>query len=100
MRYSESKKSTSENSVTQKEAKLSKKRIELVMNVDNTTEQSMAKDIEIIDNENALSMKMRLEYFELRLHDQMKISEADKLLKVVDQIEERSAKILLNTKCS
>ena len=33
-------------------------------------------------------MDMRLGYFELGLHDQMKIPEVDKLLKIIDQIEE------------
>ena len=33
-------------------------------------------------------MDMRLGYFGLGLYDQMKISEIDKLLKIIDQIEE------------
>ena len=41
-----------------------------------------------VDNDEGMSdMNMRLEYFGLRLHDQMEVSEANKLLKVVDQIE-------------
>ncbi|TMC19484.1 MAG: hypothetical protein E6J34_15270 [Chloroflexi bacterium] len=100
LRYPESKESTSEDSVTQKETELSEKRTEPVMNADNTTEQSMAKDIETVDNENASGMEMRLGYFGLGLHDQMEVPEADKLLEVVGQIEGRPAKILLDTGCS
>src|SRR5436305_15019825 len=70
------------------------------MNADNTTEQSMAKDIETVNNENASGMEMRLKYFGLGLHDHMEVPEADKLLDVVGQIEGRPAKILLDTGCS
>ena len=76
--------------MTQKEAELSEKRTEPVTSNDNT-EQSMTKGcIEIIDidNDEGMSdMDMRFGYFGLGLHDRMKISEADKLLKVIDQIE-------------
>ena len=64
----------------------------------------MTKDcIEIVDidnDEGMLNMDMRLGYFGLGLYDQMKIPEIDKLLKIVDQIEGRSAKILLNIRYS
>jgi hypothetical protein len=60
---------------------------------DNTTEQPMAKGCIVtvdVDNndERTSDIEMRLEYFELKLHDQMEVREADKLLKVVGQIEE------------
>ena len=49
----------------------------------------MAKGcIEIVDDKNASNLYMRLGYFGLELHDQMKIPEIDKLLKIVDQIKE------------
>lgn len=90
LRYPESRKLISEDNVIQGRMKLSKKRIELVIS-DNIMNQSMIKDyIEIVDvdiDEEMLNMNMRLEYFGLRLHDQMKISEIDKLLKGIDQIE-------------
>ena len=51
LRYPESRKATSEDSVTQKEMELSEKRTEPVMN-DDITGQSMVKGcIEIVDNE-------------------------------------------------
>ena len=41
--------------------------------------------IENIDNnEEILKWNMKLEYFELELYNQMKISEIDKLLKIVN----------------
>ena len=102
LRCPESRRSTSEDSVTQQEAELSEKRTEPATS--DNTEQSMAKDcIETVDvdnDEGTSDMDMRLGYFGLRLHDQMKIPEADKLLEVVDQIEGRSIKILLDTGCS
>ena len=85
LRCPESRRSTSEDSVIQEEAELSEKRIESAIN----------------DNDEGTSdMDMRLGYFGLGLHDRMKISEADKLLEVIGQIEGRSAKILLDTGCS
>ena len=103
LRYPESRRSTSEDNVTQKEAELSEKRTEPVTNDDNT-KQSITKDcIEIIDvdnDEGTSNMDMRFGYFGLRLHDRIKIPEADKLLKIIDQIEEQSTKILLDTGCS
>ena len=100
--YPESKKSISEDNVIQGRMELSEKHIEFVIN--DNTKQSMTKDcIEIVDvdnNERILNMNMRLGYFGLRLYDRLKISEIDKLLKIVDQIEGRSIKILLDTGCS
>jgi len=43
---------------------------------------------------------MRLGYFGLGLHDQMKVLEIEKLLEIVGQIEGRPAKILLDIGCS
>ena len=74
----------------QQEVELSEKRIELV--ISDNMKQSMAKGcIEIVDvdnDEGISNMNMRLEYFGLGLHDQMEISETDKLLEVIGQIEE------------
>jgi hypothetical protein len=54
-----------------------------------------------VDNDERMSnLGMRLGYFRLTLHDQMEVPEADKLLEVIGQIEERPAKILLDTGCS
>ena len=72
LRYPESRRSTSEDSMTQEEAELPEKRTESVIS-DNDEETS--------------DMDMRLGYFGLGLHDQMEIPEADKLLEIVDQIE-------------
>ena len=102
LRYPESEKSTSEDSVTQGRTELSDKRTEPVTS-DNTTEQSMAKGcIETVDvdDERTSDLEMRLGYFGLGLHDRLEVPEADKLLEVVGQIEGRSAKILLDTGCS
>ena len=103
LRCPESRRSISEDSVTQEEAELSEKRIESVIS-DDTTKQSMTKvyiePVDVDNDEGTSDMDMRLEYFGLRLHDQMKIPETDKLLEIVDQIEGRSAKILLDTGCS
>ena len=103
LRYPESRRSTSEDSVTQERTELSEKRTEPVTN-DDTTEQPMAKGcIETVDvdnDEGTSDMDMRLGYFGLGLHDQMEVPEADKLLEVVGQIEGRPAKILLDTGCS
>ena len=68
----ESRRSTSEDSVTQQEVELSEKRTEPATS----------------DNDEGTSnMDMRLEYFGLGLHDRMEVPETDKLLEVVDQIE-------------
>jgi hypothetical protein len=104
LHYPESRRSTSENSVIQKETELSEKRTEPITS-DDTMEQPMAKGcIETInidnDDKRMLDLGMRLGYFGLRLHDQMEIPETDKLLKIVDQIEERSARVLLDTGCN
>ena len=103
LRCPESRRSTSEDSVTQKEAEQSEKRTESAIS-DDTTEQSMAKVyIELVDvdnDEGTSDMDMRLGYFGLRLHDRMEVPEADKLLEVIGQIEGRPAKILLDTGCS
>ena len=103
LRCPESRRSTSEDSVTQEEAELSEKRTEPATS-DNITEQPMAKGcIETVDvdnNEGTLDMDMRLGYFGLELHDRMEVPEADKLLEIVGQIEGRPAKILLDTGCS
>ena len=103
LRYPESRRSTSEDSVTQEETELSEKRTEPVTS-DDTTEQPMAKGcIETVDvdnDEGTSDMDMRLGYFGLGLHDQMEVPEADKLLEIVGQIEGRPAKILLDTGCS
>ena len=103
LRYPESRKSTSADSVTQGRAELSEKRTEPVTS-DDTTEQSMAKvyieTVDVDNDEGTSDMEMRLGYFGLGLHDQMEVPEADKLLEVVGQIEGRPAKILLDTGCS
>ena len=102
LRYPESRRSTSEDSVTQKETELSEKRTEPVTS-DNTMEP-MAKvyieTMDVDDDEGTSEMDMRLGYFGLGLHDQMEVPEADKLLEIVSQIEGRPAKILLDTGCS
>ena len=90
LRYPESRKLTSEDSVTQGRMESSEKRTEPVTN--DITKQSMAKIyIETIavdnDEERTLDLGMRFGYFGLGLYDKMKIPEADKLLEVVDQIE-------------
>ena len=85
LRCPESRRSTSEDSVTQEEAELPEKRTESA----------------ISDNDEGMSdMDMRLGYFGLGLHDRIEIPEADKLLEVIDQIEGRLVKILLDTGCS
>ena len=85
LRCPESRRSTSEDSVTQQEAELSEKRTEPATS----------------DNDERTSeWDMRLGYFGLGLHDQMEVPEAEKLLEVVGQIEGRPAKILLDTGCS
>src|SRR5436190_20604655 len=103
LRYPESRRSTSEDSVTHEEAELSEKRTEPATS-DNITEQPMAKGcIETVDvdnDEETSDMDMRLGYFGLGLHDQMEVPEDDKLLEVVGQIEGRPARILLDTGCS
>ena len=92
LRYPESRRSTSEDSVTQEETELSEKRTEPATNDDTTMD---------VDNDEGTSdMDMRLGYFGLGLHDQMEIPEADKLLEIIGQIEGRPAKILLDTGCS
>ena len=102
LRCPESRKSTPEDNVTQERTELSEKRTKPV--ISDNTEQSMAKDcIETVDvdnDEEMSNMDMRLGYFGLGLHDQMEIPETDKLLEVIGQIEGRSAKILLDTRCS
>jgi hypothetical protein len=50
--------------------------------------KAFIKFIDIDNNKESLNMDMKFEYFELRLHNQMKISEIDRLLEVVDLIEE------------
>ena len=72
LRCPKSRRSTSEDNVTQKEMEQSKKRIEPVA-CDN--------------DEGSSNMDMRFGYFGLGLYDQMEIPEADKLLEIVDQIE-------------
>ena len=100
LRYPESRRSTSEDSVTQEETELSEKRTEPVTS-DNTTEPMAKGCIETVDDDERTSdLDMRLGYFGLGLHDQMEVPEADKLLEVVGQIEGRPAKILLDTGCS
>ena len=103
LRYPQSRRSTSEDSVTQERTELSEKRTEPVTS-DDTTEQPMAKGcIETVDvdnDEGSSDMDMRLGYFGLGLHDRMEVPEVDKLLEVVGQIEGRPAKILLDTGCS
>ena len=85
LRCPESRRSISEDSVTQQEAELSEKRTEPATS----------------DNDEGTSdMDMRLGYFGLGLHDQMEIPEVDKLLEIIGQIEGRSAKILLDIGCS
>src|SRR5208282_5124320 len=95
--------STSEDSVTQEETELSEKRTESVTN-DDIMEQPMAKGcivtVDVDNDEGTSDIGMRLGYFGLGLHDQMEVPETDKLLEVVGQIEERPAKILLDTGCS
>jgi hypothetical protein len=108
LRYPESRRSTSEDSVTQKEAELSEKRTEPATS-DDITGQSMAKGcIEMVSNDNTTEpmakvyiepvdvdsndegssdMDMRLGYFGLGLHDQMEVPEADQLLEVIGLIE-------------
>ena len=103
LRYPESRRSTSEDSVTQKETKLSEKRIEFVTRRQyNGTidDERLHRNRRRRRRQRMSDMDMRLGYFGLGLHDQMEIPEADKLLEVVDQIEGRSAKILLDTGCS
>ena len=64
----------------------------------------MTKDyiiiIDIDDDERTSDLDMRLGYFGLGLHDRLEIPDIDKLLKVVDQIEGRLVKILLDTEYS
>ena len=90
LRYPESRKSTSEDNVTQEETELPEKRTESAIN-DDIMEQSMMKvyieSVDVDNDEGMLDMDMRLGYFGLGLHDQMEISETDKLLEVVSQIE-------------
>ena len=81
----ESRRSISEDNVTQKEMKLSEKRTEFAIND---------------DDERISNLNMRLEYFRLGLHDRLKISEIDKLLEIINQIEGRSANILLDIEYS
>src|SRR5204863_3258565 len=74
LRYPESRRSTSEDSVTQKETELSEKRTEPVTS--DNIEQPMAKGcivtVDIDDDEETTSdLDMRLGYFGLGLHDQM-----------------------------
>ena len=85
MHYSELRKSISENNVIQKEMKLLDKCIEFIIN--NNIKSIIKIYIEFIDidnNKELLNINMRFEYFELGLYDQMKISEIDKLLKIVN----------------
>ena len=64
--------------------KLLEKCIEFIIN--NNIKQLIMKDyIKNVDNnEKILKWNMKFKYFELRLHDQIEISEIDKLLKIVD----------------
>ena len=102
LRYPESRRSTSEDSVTQKEAELSEKRTELATSDNNTEPMAKAciETVNVDNDEQTSDLEMRLGYFGLGLHDQMEVPEADKLLEVVGQIEGRPAKILLDTGCS
>jgi hypothetical protein len=89
LRYPESGRSTSEDSVTQKETELSEKHSETVD----------SDDTEIVDDEGTSELGTRLGYIGLGLH-QLEVPEADQLLEVVGQIEGRPARILLDTGCS
>ena len=102
LRYPESRRSTSEDSVTQKEAEQSEKRTEPATNDDTTEPMTKAyiESVDINNDEGMSDMDMRLGYFGLGLCDQMEIPEADKLLEIVGQIEGRSVKILLDIGCS
>ena len=75
----------------QKEMELSEKCIKFIIN-DNIMKLIMKIYIKIINindnNKEILNMNMKLRYFELRLYDQMKIPEINKLLKIIDQIKE------------
>jgi hypothetical protein len=70
LRYPESRRSISEDSVILKETELSQKRTETVD----------SDDIEIVDDEGTSELGTRLGYFGLGLHDQMEVPEAEKLL--------------------
>jgi hypothetical protein len=95
LRYPESNESTPEGSVIQGRTETS----DLISEPVSTTEQSMAKRcIEPVD-ENASVSEARLGYIGLGLH-QLEVPEADQLLELIGQIEERPARILLDTGCS
>ena len=68
--------------------KLLEKCIEFIIN-DNIKQLIIKDYIENINNNKEISKQnMKLEYFELELYNQIKISEIDKLLEIVNQIEE------------
>ena len=46
------------------------------------------KFININNNKKLLNMNIKFEYFELGLYNQIKISEINKLLKIINQIKE------------
>ena len=99
LRYPESEKSTSEDSVTQGRTEPSDSCTEPVTN-DSTTELLMAKGCIKTVDDNTSESERRLGYFGLGLHDRLEVPEADKLLEVIGQIEGRTARILLDTGCS
>ena len=81
LRCPESRRSTSEDSVTQEEGELPEKHTESAIS-DDTMEQSMAKvyigSIDVDNDEGMSNMDMRFGYFGLGLCDQMEVPEADK----------------------
>ena len=89
LRYPESRRSTSEDSVTQEEAELSEKRTEPATSDNNTEPMAKAciEPVDVDNDEGSSDLDMRLGYFGLGLHDQMEVPEADKLLEVIGQIE-------------